>query len=203
MDRFSPEHEAWCRSVDPTYVARFEERERKAAAPAPVAAPALTPAPARQREMKAADRAEYDALLKKLADAREADDADAMIEVLNGWRFMHLVIMDKYYGVRAAGDDRKFNIGMLLAFILAERNYTSGIFAAHIARRKKLETRIAAIEDRPIMRYRGTWSSDVQCNAGDFITHDGSIWYCRESTRDRPGTSDAFQLAVKHGRDLR
>lgn len=67
----------------------------------------------------------------------------------------------------------------------------------------ELEKRIADLEARPQMQYRGIWNADTQNNAGDFVTHGGSMWFARRSTRTRPGSSDDWQLAVKHGKDAR
>ncbi|WP_064742256.1 hypothetical protein [Inquilinus limosus] len=49
--------------------------------------------------------------------------------------------------------------------------------------------------------YRGVWQKAEQYNRGDFTTCDGSMWFCCASTRDRPGSSDAWTLAVKRGQD--
>jgi hypothetical protein len=66
-----------------------------------------------------------------------------------------------------------------------------------------LQARIAALEKRPGMSYRGVWAAGEGSQPGDVCTHDGSMWYCWAATKDRPGTSDAWQLCVKRGRDLR
>jgi hypothetical protein len=65
-----------------------------------------------------------------------------------------------------------------------------------------LEARLAVAEDRGF-RYRGTWSASTQFNDGDAVSHDGSLWLAKASTRDRPGTSPHWQLIVKRGRDGR
>jgi hypothetical protein len=71
------------------------------------------------------------------------------------------------------------------------------------ARITALDTRIKALEERPALAYGGTWSPGQQSNRGVFYTDRGSVWYCRESTRDRPGESANFVLAVKRGADGR
>ena len=72
---------------------------------------------------------------------------------------------------------------------------------ASTAYRDQWETRLKALEERPSMSYRGGWAEGEENLPGDVCTHGGSMWYCWEATRDRPGTSDAWQLCVKHGRD--
>ena len=52
------------------------------------------------------------------------------------------------------------------------------------------------------MQYRGIWRGEDDHRIGDCVTFEGSIWYCwQNKTKDRPGTSDAWQLAVKRGKD--
>lgn len=36
---------------------------------------------------------------------------------------------------------------------------------------------------------------------GDFVTWDGSGWIAQKATDDKPGTSDAWRLSIKRGRD--
>lgn len=62
----------------------------------------------------------------------------------------------------------------------------------------RLEKRIADLESRPAVRYRGVFSPDEQYNAGDMATDRGSVWACLRPTRDRP-PSPNWQLAVKRG----
>jgi len=39
---------------------------------------------------------------------------------------------------------------------------------------------------------------------GDVVTDDGSLWLCKaETTSDRPGTSSAWKLICKRGKDGR
>ena len=64
-----------------------------------------------------------------------------------------------------------------------------------------LIARIKALEDRLPLAYGGVWTEEQQSNKGIFYTDHGSIWYCKETTRDRPGTSAAFTLACKRGSD--
>jgi hypothetical protein len=53
------------------------------------------------------------------------------------------------------------------------------------------------------MNVSPSWAEGAEAKPGEFHTHVGSVWYCWRASRDQPGTSDAWQLAVKHGRDLR
>jgi hypothetical protein len=68
----------------------------------------------------------------------------------------------------------------------------------------RLEARIADLEARPTMQYRGTWEAGKQYVPGDFCTHGGSVWHCNSATLDRPGaTPTSWTLAVKRGADAR
>lgn len=53
----------------------------------------------------------------------------------------------------------------------------------------------------PIPLDRGQFKSDADYVRGDTTTYGGSLWIAQKSTGDRPGTSDAWRLAVKCGRD--
>ena len=52
----------------------------------------------------------------------------------------------------------------------------------------------------PTMVYRGAWTAGWY-EPGDTASWDGSMWHCEEKTSDRPGSSAAWRLCVKHGRD--
>ncbi len=48
--------------------------------------------------------------------------------------------------------------------------------------------------------YRGIWKPEGYMG-GDAVTYDGSIFIAKRDNSDKPGTSDAWQLSVKRGRD--
>ena len=62
-----------------------------------------------------------------------------------------------------------------------------------------------ALARAPIPTYKGVYDRDSDYQKGDFVTADGSMWHCNEPVSgERPGKgSEAWSLAVKHGRDLR
>jgi hypothetical protein len=64
----------------------------------------------------------------------------------------------------------------------------------------KLEQRIAQLEARPVMRYMGVFREGEEYEPGAFATHDGGVWHANRRTGDRPGTSNAWTLAVKSAR---
>lgn len=66
---------------------------------------------------------------------------------------------------------------------------------------EKLLARIEALEARPSTKYCGTWNDHTLYEAGNFVTHQGSVFHAKTSTRLRPGEGADWQLAVKRGRD--
>ena len=55
----------------------------------------------------------------------------------------------------------------------------------------------------PVLIDKGVYKSDESYVPGDVTTWDGSMWIAREATQDKPGTSEAWRLSVKRGRDGR
>jgi len=53
----------------------------------------------------------------------------------------------------------------------------------------------------PVMIDRGVFKSEAAYVAGDVVSYGGSIWIAQHETKDTPGMSDGFRLAVKKGRD--
>ncbi|MCK1517276.1 hypothetical protein IVB22_33190 [Bradyrhizobium sp. 190] len=67
-----------------------------------------------------------------------------------------------------------------------------------------LQNRVKELEERPALKYAGIWNSDAIYRTGMFVTDGGSLWHAqRASVNERPGSSDAFVLAAKKGRDAR
>jgi hypothetical protein len=68
------------------------------------------------------------------------------------------------------------------------------------------EKRFAALEKRAIdrvdqLKYVGVYDRGVRYREGNFVTRDGSLWCAKRDTHETPGESDAWQLAVKRGKD--
>lgn len=68
-----------------------------------------------------------------------------------------------------------------------------------------LEQRISLLElnfkKLPALLDAGVWHVGATYSKGACVTHDGSLWIAQNATGDKPGTSPAFRLAVKRGRD--
>jgi hypothetical protein len=67
-----------------------------------------------------------------------------------------------------------------------------------------VEGRLNELEGKPSLKYRGVWNASEAYTAGDFCTDKGSLFICKDTCIGvRPGTSNAWQLAVQRGRDGR
>jgi len=50
--------------------------------------------------------------------------------------------------------------------------------------------------------YKDVFDGATTYDAGDVVTDDGSLWLCKAATTsDRPGTSSAWKLICKRGKD--
>ena len=68
-----------------------------------------------------------------------------------------------------------------------------------------LRQKIAELEDRQReFCYRGVWAVGSY-KAGNFVTHDGSLWHCdADNTNSKPGTDESgWTLCCKRGKDAR
>lgn len=93
--------------------------------------------------------------------------------------------------------------------VTAVREHVAGALRPVERRQEDFERRLRALEVRGQSEqrgffYRGVWDARETYSTHDFATHDGSLWCClTDNTQDRPGTSEAWQLSVKRGRDGR
>lgn len=55
----------------------------------------------------------------------------------------------------------------------------------------------------PVVLDRGVYKDDAEYEAGDCVSSGGSLWIAQGTTKERPGTSEAWRLSVKKGRDGR
>ena len=57
--------------------------------------------------------------------------------------------------------------------------------------------RLAKIEESKRLSYRGVFAPAERYDAGDYVTHGGSLWCCLRDTYDQPGRSASWRLAAK------
>lgn len=63
--------------------------------------------------------------------------------------------------------------------------------------------RLAALEERPAMRYCGVWKAGAY-QSGDCVTAGGHLWCARRETESQPGSApDDWQMAMRKPRDGR
>ncbi|MBS0245496.1 MAG: hypothetical protein JSR61_02670 [Proteobacteria bacterium] len=88
--------------------------------------------------------------------------------------------------------------GLLMTKIM---NLTFALEAG-AAERRRLELRVAELEERPDIEYRGVFEPGATYQRGHFATDDGSVWFCNRETKTRPSEGGSnWTLAVKRGRD--
>lgn len=68
---------------------------------------------------------------------------------------------------------------------------------------RSLDSRIAEMEAKKSIEYRGIWSSSEYYCKGDFVTWGGSMWHANTNTRSKPGTDATWRMAVKSGKDAK
>lgn len=65
-----------------------------------------------------------------------------------------------------------------------------------------LRAQIKALDARPTLEYRGTWTRGMPYGTASGVTHRGSLWIARGPTVEEPGDgATSWQLAAKRGRD--
>ena len=76
-----------------------------------------------------------------------------------------------------------------------------GIIAAIVPYIHALERHVAELESNTL-KYCGVYQPSVSYQRGSVVTHDGSAFHAtRAVTAEKPGTSDGWQLMIKHGKD--
>ena len=67
-------------------------------------------------------------------------------------------------------------------------------------RLEQLESRIAQLEQKPFVKFCGTWQHDTAYEAGAAVVHHSALWICKQGTRGEPSKDfSSWQLAVKRG----
>lgn len=165
------------------------------------------------RELDDADRRQLDEFRKSFDDAMDRGDVDAMRQIFNDKTYRALNAKEagalardfvaEAFSTLATSAAAQAVLAATMTTVMRDLRTDYEWKYLTFVRVKALEAHVAELEARPALKYVGTWSSERQCNEGELVTHDGSIFYCKQTTRDRPGTSSAFQLAVKRGRDGR
>jgi len=160
-----------------------------ASAPAPSAAPA--PAPPKPRPELKTTAAERAKALANFDAAAKAHDYGRMIEISESDVFFEAVL-------ERARECKAQGLGLVHAFVEVESLMV--IARIHRARIGALEARIKALEERPTVKYRGVFDGVSEYRSGDAVTHRGTLWFCSQDTKGRPGEADSWRLMVKEGR---
>jgi hypothetical protein len=79
-----------------------------------------------------------------------------------------------------------------------------GLVAKLYAEITMLREKVADLEQRPAIAYKGTWDPSRLYAAGDLVTFSGSMWAAKTaSVSRRPPDAAAWQLCVRKGADGR
>ncbi|SDA40279.1 hypothetical protein [Mesorhizobium qingshengii] len=181
--------------VDKLQKDRFDVELGDLAEPKRQQAPATPAKVYREWELKPVHAPEYPAIARTEENHKTFSDTfERMVE----W-----AIYRKNLGLKEAGcrPDQKVELD-LVAMIAAQGD------AHHLwlsQRCAAIEKRLAEVEARPTMSYRGVWSQGTDYRRGDVCTHQGSSWHCEleSATGLQPGDGLGWKLMVKKGRDAR
>lgn len=155
-----------------------------------------TPAPAPRKPLMTAEKTAELARLRRDFEAAEArGDADGMLSAAEG---LSKLESDEHRDI-CATKLQGLQSHEVFAHVMHLAAHFTRLLTIHVARRKALERRIAALEARPVgMRYRGIFDGGIgDYAAADVCTHKGQLWYCLSATRERPGESSAWKLMAK------
>ena len=64
---------------------------------------------------------------------------------------------------------------------------------------ESLESRVAALEERPIPTYRGVHQEAKTYASNSLVTRSGGLWISMMSTTSTPGADSSWKLIVKKG----
>ena len=62
-----------------------------------------------------------------------------------------------------------------------------------------LEARLGAVEQKPALKWAGTWAEGRTYTEGALTTKAGSLWLCTATTSLMPGQTPHWRLIVKSG----
>jgi hypothetical protein len=101
------------------------------------------------------------------------------------------------YAARCAGGAAPVSLVVALSKELhAERKRVGDLVTALAA----MQLRLAVLEQRPALRYCGTWRQSGHYSEGALITRAGGLWLAERETDRTPGTeSSGWKLIVKEG----
>lgn len=139
---------------------------------------------------------DYTAIIEAL-DARTLDAFQAWGETFAGGLKQQLAERDALIAEQAKA------VASLAAqvaeFSAAVREARAEIEATQKRVREAVSAELARA---PIPTYKGVFDREADYQAGDMVTHKGSVWHCNAAVAgEAPGASSTWTLAVKCGRD--
>ncbi|SIT53153.1 hypothetical protein BQ8794_100044 [Mesorhizobium prunaredense] len=116
-------------------------------------------------------------------------------------RFTNYIIYQKFLGLKTASCHPDSVAHLEVVAIVAAMAEAGEYWNA--LRCVAIEKRLAEIESRATLSYKGVWDRDVAYRHGDVCTHQGSSWHCELDHAQglQPGEGIGWKLMVKKGRD--
>lgn len=163
----------------------------------PKAKPAAAATPAKQHRewdnLEPVMQPQYPAI------GRTAENHETFSEAFE--RTHAFYIHRKNMGLKRAGCNPDDRVHLDLVAMVTAQGEANFHWLTH--RCAAIEARLAEIESRPSMAYRGVWDRGMEYHRGDVCTHQGSSWHCEldAATGLQPGEGLGWKLMAKRGRD--
>lgn len=195
-------------------------------APAPRAAPAseakAAPVSPRKPRLSAEQKADIERRQKAALDANDVASLEALVK---SKEYVDLILDTAFENVTGLAVKSPF--AALLSATVGNLVVKTKLAIA-AARGRKLETRVAALEERMgtmvsstvealqrrvaeleqrlasvntngVMSYKGIWRADATpYREQEVCTHEGTLWFCHRATHEKPGKTDDWQLMAKN-----
>ncbi|MGV3456320.1 hypothetical protein [Sphingomonas sp.] len=157
--------------------------------------------PRKRRQKKASPATDLEQLLaaaeKKQTPTGWGDTIAALCSAFDGFRKIRGTKGDQ---VCAYTQGTHWAVIDMFAFMQDQIDARDFVLRALLERIGVLEEQLG---QQRSMIYRGVFDSAETYAPGSIVTHAGSMWHANEATSDTPGSSVAWTLTVKRGRDGR
>jgi hypothetical protein len=88
----------------------------------------------------------------------------------------------------------------MTAVVQASLPYLKRWLGVRDARLDALEAQVKELQQRPALRYMGTYAENLRYTAGTLVTRSGSLWLAETDTDATPGSgASGWKLIVKRG----
>jgi hypothetical protein len=160
-------------------------------------------APAPRRLAPSMDAAARKAIRSRLKEARDAGDADRMLAIMEEQDYDVARVSDALEAIQQFLDESGAEGWQRIAtHCLARFTQIEDLIQMAGTRRRALERRIDALEQRPQFSDAGVFQEGKAYRQGEGVTFGGSYFLAqRDVPLGKPGESADWRLIVKRGRD--